>query len=168
MPAGSPHRDRTFIEPEQWYAQLATQYTATGALVTDREGRVLLVKPYYREHWTLPGGMLDDGETPQIACAREISEELGVIVPIGRLLVIDWAPAQARRPRPIIYFLFDAGVLGRETEIRLQDAELDEHGFIDPDQVVTRVASYTAARVSAALSARASGATIYLPQNGTL
>lgn len=159
-PAG---RGLPFIEPEQWYAQLATQYAAAGALITDPDGDVLLVKPSYRDHWTLPGGMVEHGETPEIACAREISEELGLELPVGRLLVIDWAPALARRPRPIVYFLFDAGVLHGETAIRLPEDELDRYAFLRPGQALTRVATYTAARIPAALAARELGTTTYLP-----
>jgi ADP-ribose pyrophosphatase YjhB (NUDIX family) len=153
-----------WIEPEQWYAQLATQYAAAGALFTDPDGKVLLVKPNYREYWTLPGGMVDHGETPEHALRRELKEELGLDLAVGRLLVIDWASAYARRPRPIVYFLFDAGVLDPGTDIRLQEAELDEYAYVAPGQVAARVASYTAARVPAALSARATGTTLYLPQ----
>lgn len=155
---------RSYVEPEQWYAQLATHYAAAGALITDADGNVLLVKPYYRDHWSLPGGMVDHGETPETACAREITEELGLELPVGRLLVIDWAPATARRPRPITYFLFDVGVLYCGEVIRLQEAELDQYAFLSPGQAATRVASYTAARIRAAFAAREAGATTYLPQ----
>ncbi|HXL87938.1 MAG TPA: NUDIX hydrolase [Streptosporangiaceae bacterium] len=162
---GTPaDRSRTFVEPERWYAQLATHYAATGALITDPEGRILLVKPYYRDHWTLPGGMVDHGETPESACAREITEELGVNVVIGRLLVIDWAPAHPPRPRPITYFLFDAGVLTDASSIHLQEAELDACCFVDPLQAAGRLAAHTAARLPAALAARSARTTLYLPQ----
>lgn len=157
-------RDRTYVEPEQWYAQLATHYAAAGALITGTDGNILLVKPYYRDHWSLPGGMVDHGETPERACAREITEELGLELSVGRLLVIDWAPALVRRPRPITYFLFDAGVLDNNRTIRLQEAELDQYAFLSPGRAVTHVASYTAARIRAALAAREVGTTTYLPQ----
>jgi 8-oxo-dGTP diphosphatase len=162
-PANQSRTD--LIEPEQWYAQLATTYAAAGALITDPAGNVLLVKPNYRDHWALPGGMIEHNEPPETACTREISEEIGLGLSVGRLLVIDWAPAYARRPRPITYFLFDGGVLDRATGITLQHAELDDYVFADPDRVDVHLDSHTAARIPAALTARANGTTIYLPQH---
>lgn len=43
--------------------------------------QVLLVKPsrgYNKDHWTLPGGFLVYGETPEEAVRREVEEEVGV------------------------------------------------------------------------------------------
>ena len=42
-------------EEAAWYARLPTMFAAAAALFTGSEGRVLLVKPNYREHWSLPG-----------------------------------------------------------------------------------------------------------------
>ena len=46
-----------------------------------RDGRVLLVKrarPPYRGLWTLPGGRIEPGESPEGAARRETEEELGL------------------------------------------------------------------------------------------
>src|SRR6202042_1722416 len=71
---------RAFTPAEEaaWYAQLPTMFGAAGALFTDDAGRVLLVKPNYRDHWSLPGGILEEGEPPHEACRREVLEELGL------------------------------------------------------------------------------------------
>ncbi|NUW29859.1 NUDIX hydrolase [Nonomuraea sp. SMC257] len=159
------NRRPTFVEPEIYYAQLAAVHIATGALITDPAGRVLIVKPNYRPHWLIPGGMVDDGEPPHEACARELKEELGVHVGVERLLVVDWAPAYGARTRPILYLLFDAGDL-HDTRIRLQHDELDDYAFVDPEKAEAHLAPGVAARVPAALKARTAGTTIYLPGAG--
>src|SRR3974377_1467290 len=66
-------------------------YGTAAALITSPSGDVLLVKPNYRELWSLPGGVLEDGEPPHVGCAREVLEELGLSVPVGARL------ARARR-----------------------------------------------------------------------
>ena len=45
-------------------------YGSAAALITDTDGpsaRVLLVKPNYRARWSLPGGILEEGEPPRVA-----------------------------------------------------------------------------------------------------
>lgn len=45
------------------------------------QGQVLIVKNSYRRHYTLPGGYIQDGETPVQAASRELGEEVGLHVP---------------------------------------------------------------------------------------
>jgi ADP-ribose pyrophosphatase YjhB (NUDIX family) len=45
---------------------------SAGALIRDRKGRLLILKPTYKSGWTIPGGIVEaDGETPWEACQRE-------------------------------------------------------------------------------------------------
>jgi len=48
-------------------------------------GRVLVLRND-RGEWELPGGRLDDGETPEEALRREILEETGLRVTVGALV----------------------------------------------------------------------------------
>ncbi len=56
---------------------------AAGAVVVDPAGRVLLVRrarPPSAGAWTLPGGRLEPGESPEEAVAREVLEETSLRV----------------------------------------------------------------------------------------
>jgi 8-oxo-dGTP diphosphatase len=102
---------------------------SAGALIFDRAGRLLILKPTYKSGWTIPGGVMEaDGETPWEACRREVREECGIEVRRGRLACTDF-----RCPKPGraggIRFLFDCGQLGDEdlAGIVVQPAEISEY-----------------------------------------
>jgi ADP-ribose pyrophosphatase YjhB (NUDIX family) len=49
-------------------------------------GEVLLMQRSDNGHWGLPGGYVELGESVAAACAREVLEETGVRVEIGKLV----------------------------------------------------------------------------------
>ena len=49
-------------------------------LVAERNGRLLLVRVRDNEHWYLPGGKIEEGESPEETLQRELVEELGIAV----------------------------------------------------------------------------------------
>lgn len=128
----------------------------------DDAGRVLLVEPNYKDYWEIPGGLIEVGETPSQACAREITEELGLTRAPGRLLVVDWAPHPQWGDR--VLFVFDGGTLTRSdiAAIRLQPEELDSYEFLNPPDALDRLIPRLRRRVAAALRARAENRTLYL------
>ena len=58
-----------------------THLVSVAALVTNDEGKILLVNSPWRG-WEYPGGLIEPGETFQEALHREIREEAGVEVEI--------------------------------------------------------------------------------------
>jgi 8-oxo-dGTP diphosphatase len=155
------------LEPAKWYASLPNFLSSATALITNRAGTaVLAVKPNYRPHWNLPGGIMEAGEPPHVCCAREVAEELGVDLNLGRLLVLDWV-----EPTPVrkawFGYVFDGGLLEDPGQLTLQSEELDDVAFIDESQVRARFTANTADRVQAALKARASNGVAYL-HNGRI
>jgi 8-oxo-dGTP diphosphatase len=146
-----------------WYAGLPTMFGSAAALFTDPAGRVLLVKPNYREHWSLPGGILEHGEAPHEGCRREVAEEIGVDIAPETLLAIDWTPPEGVRPRAIVHFIFDGGVLEEDAPIRVQEEELDGYRFVEPGELAGYLPAFLAARVRAALLGRETGAPVYVP-----
>lgn len=59
------------------------------AAVIEREGRIMLCQRLPDVHnalkWEFPGGKIEAGESPEVALARELREELGIRVAVGRV-----------------------------------------------------------------------------------
>jgi 8-oxo-dGTP diphosphatase len=142
--------------------QPARARLAAGALFSDQGGRLLLVKPTYKDSWEIPGGYVEPGESPRAACVREVREELGINPPIGELLATDWAPHPADGDK--ILFVFDGGCLpDHEIEqIRVRAGEIDRFAFHDVDRVSDVLIPRLARRVLAAVRARRTGRPVYL------
>lgn len=63
----------------------ATRFPVSIKSVLFIDGKVVLLKNE-RDEWELPGGKLEPGERPTDCLAREIREELGIDVEVGRIL----------------------------------------------------------------------------------
>ena len=60
-----------------------------GAVVTDEQGRLLLIKRGHEPGaglWSIPGGRIEPGETDTEALVREMFEETGLVVEVGPLI----------------------------------------------------------------------------------
>jgi len=124
---------------------------SAGALIYDTAGLLLILKPSYKKRWTIPGGQIEPGESPWEACRRETQEECGLTVESGRLVCVDFRPANANRPGGV-RFLFDCGRF-QEAElarIRLQEAEIEEFRFEPLDQSVQLLSGPIGRRVAEA------------------
>ena len=54
--------------------------------------KVLLTRRSDNGKWCLPGGHMEAGESPIEACAREVLEETGLVVNVGRLIGVYASP----------------------------------------------------------------------------
>jgi 8-oxo-dGTP diphosphatase len=111
--------------------EFAQEVLASGCIVRDTLGRILLVKPTYKPGWEIPGGMVEANESPVQACLREAREEIGLEVNLGRLLCVDYVGVQIA-PLERLMFVFDAGIIPdlEVARIVLPADELSEFRFV--------------------------------------
>jgi ADP-ribose pyrophosphatase YjhB (NUDIX family) len=129
---------------------------SAGALIFDQSGRLLILKPGYKQGWTIPGGQIEaDGESPWEACRREVFEECGLRVEHGRLACVDFRRSRPDRPGGV-RFLFDCGVLADDalSAIRLQEAEIVEHRLVELDEALALLSGPLRRRVRKAAGAK--------------
>ena len=104
---------------------------AAGILLFNHKGELLIVKPNYKQGWSIPGGNVDHNESPRAATVRETKEEVGITVKKLRLVCLDYT-----RPRGIktesLQFVFFGGALSTTqiAKIQLDTDELDAYMFV--------------------------------------
>lgn len=74
-----------------WQMKQAHFTLGVVAVISNEQNEVLLVEHVFHPKypWGLPGGWVDQNETPQQALMREMQEELSLLVTIDRIILID-------------------------------------------------------------------------------
>lgn len=98
------------------------------AVIQDEWGRILVAHHTYRRlAWGLPGGLIDRGEQPEAALARELREELGARAVIGPMLCAESEPATRH---VTLYYRVALWETPRE-----DGEEIDALRYASPDEV---------------------------------
>lgn len=136
---------------------------AAGAVILDGRGRVVVVNPSYKDGWELPGGMAEEGEDPYAAARREVLEEIGLDLDLGRLLVCD-VTSPSVYGRVLLHFVFDAPVLTDDQvrDLRAVDPELIGAAALPAEEALAALRGRVSHRVGVALRMRESGECAYL------
>ena len=156
--------DTPVTEPEGFRALLNSflprKRAISQLLVRDHDERVLMCQLTYKQDWDLPGGVVEVGESPQVAVAREVSEELGLELKAGGLVLTDWLPPWGGWDDAIC-LVFDGGTHPATLveDVVRQEREIRNAEFCTLQEVRARAADFTARRIEAALdNLRAGGA----------
>jgi 8-oxo-dGTP pyrophosphatase MutT (NUDIX family) len=106
--------------------------------------------------------MAERNEPPRRAAERELVEELGVTMAVGRMLVLDWIAPHGPWDDQLV-FIFDGGTLSGEQLARLRviDPEISEFAMLDPEEAGRRLPLDIAQRLSRAWQALSSGSIDY-------
>jgi len=134
---------------------LPTLPASAGALIRGRKGRLLILKPTYKDGWTVPGGVIEIGESPWQACRRETKEECGLDVTSGRLVCVDFLHPKPGRPGGM-RFLFDCGVFDDAmlATVVIQPAEIAESRVLPLEAALPMLSGPVRRRVRAAFTSK--------------
>jgi ADP-ribose pyrophosphatase YjhB (NUDIX family) len=87
----------------------------------DDRRELLLMQRSDNAHWGIPGGFVEPGESVEQAVAREVAEETGVTIVVGRLIGVYSDPARMVVEYPdgqrvhVVNLCFEARPIGRGT-----------------------------------------------------
>ena len=128
------------IDTQEYDNTLPRKLLGAGALFTNTEDKILVVAPTYKSEWEIPGGTVEESESPKNACLREVKEELGVDLPIGGLLALNYRE-ESESVSELLLFLFDGGVLTDKQigNVKLPPDELSEFRFLTLDEIKDKV-----------------------------
>jgi len=126
------HADNPDFHWPKEFGYATPKVDVRGALIED--GRILLVKESSNGLWTLPGGWADLNLSPSENTAKEMREETGLEVEVGRLFACLDRDKRGHPPQPEhvykLYFLCT-----RRSGELTTSLEISEVGFFAPDQL---------------------------------
>ena len=112
--------------------------TACDAVIFDSPGeKVLLTRRTDNGRWCLPGGAMDPGESASECCSREVLEETGLVVTVGRLIGVYSTPhriteyADGNR-KQALDLVFEAVRISGELSVSDETTKL---GYFSPEQM---------------------------------
>jgi 8-oxo-dGTP diphosphatase len=152
--------------PTNYYETLPQKRMASSVFFFDSAGNILIVKPTYRPYWLLPGGCVEENESPRDACIREVKEELGIEITVLHFLGLDYL-SRENEETECIQFAFYGGTLS-PSQIRmitLPPAELQDYRFLPPKEVLPILSPKLAKGLPHYLEALKRNTTVYL-ENG--
>lgn len=128
---------RTFT-PEETQAFLAGIYrmpASANIALCNQAGELLVLKANYKSYWCMPGGLLDEGESPRRAALRELHEEAGITLPDDGLL--RFAMYVYRQSKTIVTHLFVFEYKGdvSDQSIKLQAEEISDYKYVSKQYV---------------------------------
>ncbi|MDD5715854.1 MAG: NUDIX hydrolase [Patescibacteria group bacterium] len=118
------------MSDSKFYRGLPRKRIGSGVIFLNVRGQVLLVKPSYKGHWSLPGGGVDLNEPPRAAAIREVREEIGLAIKEPEFVAVDYVRARGVKTEAL-QFIFYGGVLRKPQvkKIRLRGNEITEWAF---------------------------------------
>jgi len=134
-----------------------------GALILNEKNELLIVKPSYKDHWSVPGGVVDENESPRNACVREVKEEIGLDIENPKFLCVDWTSPTPEKGESL-QFIFFGGILRQEqiSKIKLQPEEIAEHQFLPLEKALPLLSEKLKRRIPKCLDAMKNQTALYL------
>jgi len=150
----------------EYYKNLPKKRMGVGALILNEKNEILIVKPSYKDHWSIAGGVVDENESPKEACIREVKEEMGINLKEVRFLCVDYTSDVDEKGESLQFIFFGGKFDEKETDkIKLDGKEISGHRFLKIDDALPLLSEKLRMRLPKCLDALKNNTAIYL-ENG--
>jgi 8-oxo-dGTP diphosphatase len=125
-----------FIPKKAFLKTLPKKRISVGIVILNQANEVLMVKPTYKDHWTLPGGVVDQNESPREACIRETLEETGLKIK-PKLILATLYTKDPKYSDESIHLMFFAGKINQKRidSIITAKGEIEKFQFVCIDEL---------------------------------
>lgn len=146
-----------------YYAGLPGKRMGAGAIFFNEKGELLILKPIYKDRWTVPGGTVENEESPMQACLREIREETGLNVKEVKFLSVEYMCARSDKME-FLQFLFYGGVLTSDQirKINLPPDEIGGYKFVRVEGIAQFLSTHLRRRILLSLDALKNNTPLYI------
>lgn len=156
----------------EYFQSLPRKRMGAGVIFLNEKGEILLVKPTYKAHWLLPGGVVEKHESPRTSAIREVQEELGLEVSDITFICVDWKSTKSPelKDEENLQFIFFGGLMEEEqiSKIKLQEEELSEYAFVSIQEALAITSGNMQRRLANSMSAIKTNTPIYLEDGKVL
>ncbi|QQS60356.1 NUDIX hydrolase [Candidatus Falkowbacteria bacterium] len=144
------------------YSNLPKKRMGSGIILLNEHNEILLTKSPYKDYWTVPGGSVDENESPRRACIREIKEEIGLDILDVRFMCVDYQNNSEKGES--LQFLFYGGILTQQQihAITLQEEEISEYTFLPLLEAQKLLGKLLGIRIEKCLEAYKNNQALYL------
>lgn len=147
----------------EYYKNLPKKRMGVGALILNAKDEILIVKPGYKDHWSIVGGVIDENESPKTACLREAKEEIGIDLKDVRFLCVDYKSNSGGKGESLQFIFFGGKLSESKIEnIKLDGKEIIEYRFMKIDDALPLMNEKLRMRLPKCLNALKDNTGIYL------
>lgn len=138
------------LSREEYLKRAPKKRIASGILLFNQKGELLILKPIYKDVWSIPGGVVEENESPRQAAIREAKEETGLDILEVDFLSVEYSKKGADESMQLI---FSGGELDEVqiSNIKVAEGEISEYKFLPVEEALELLSVTQAARVKAGL-----------------
>ncbi len=144
------------MKDPEFYKKIPRKRVGVGAILFNQDGQLLILKPSYKDTWTIPGGIVDTMESPLEACCREIKEEIGIEITDLRLACVDYRNDDvlddgSKDESFQFIFTTDPLTLDLISSIVIDEDEIINHAFLGVTEAIQKLNKSLIRRINSCL-----------------